>query len=60
MRDKTPAIHLGEEVFAEVARALSEQGPYRGEVVSRTKVGELLDIELSAFTRRAGAGCSPR
>ncbi|HYE59207.1 MAG TPA: PAS domain S-box protein, partial [Rhodothermales bacterium] len=56
IRGRTPAIHLGEEVFAEVARALSEQGPYRGEVVSRTKDGRLLDIELSAFTLRDGSG----
>ncbi|HLN96867.1 MAG TPA: PAS domain S-box protein [Pyrinomonadaceae bacterium] len=54
--DKTPAIHLGEEVFNEVARTLVEENEYRGEVVSLTKAGELKHIELSAFAMLDDAG----
>ena len=56
LQNQTPAIHLGEEVFAEVARELAEQGEYRGEVVSKTKAGKVRYIELSAFAMRNGDG----
>jgi len=56
LKNQTPAIHLGEKVFAEVARELTERGQYRGEVVSRTKVGETRHIELSAFVMRSESG----
>lgn len=56
LQNQTPAIHLGEEVFAEVARELAEQGEYRGEVVSKTKTGKVRYIELSAFAMRNGDG----
>jgi PAS domain S-box-containing protein len=56
LRDRTPAIHLGEEVFNEVARALAQEGEYRGEVESKTKSGELRHIELSAFAMRSESG----
>jgi PAS domain S-box-containing protein len=56
LRNQTPAIHLGEEVFNEVARALAEDGEYRGEVVSKTKSGETRHLELSAFTMRTESG----
>lgn len=49
-------IYLGEDVFAEVARELAETGEYRGDVVSRTKTGEIKHIELSAFTMRGKSG----
>src|SRR6266480_7525228 len=52
LKDQTPAIHLGEKVFAEIARRLMETGEYRGEVVSKTKAGEIRHIELSAFAMR--------
>ncbi|HKP47654.1 MAG TPA: PAS domain S-box protein, partial [Pyrinomonadaceae bacterium] len=52
LRNQTPAIHLGEEVFAEIAEALTTQGEYRGDVTSRTKSGEIRLLELSAFTVR--------
>ncbi len=52
----TPAIHLGEEVFANIAAILSETGEYRGEVISRTSTGELKQIELTAFAVRNEAG----
>ena len=56
LQNKTPAIHLGEKVFAEVARELAEKGEYRGEVISKTKTGETRYIELSAFTMRDDSG----
>ena len=56
LKNQTPAIHLGEQVFAEVARELAETGQYRGEVLSRTKVGETRHIELSAFVMRSDSG----
>ncbi|HEX3283009.1 MAG TPA: PAS domain S-box protein [Pyrinomonadaceae bacterium] len=56
LRNQTPAIHLGAEVFNEVARALSQDGEYRGEVVSKTSTGETRRLELSAFAMRNEAG----
>src|SRR6266508_1983390 len=47
LKNRTPATHLGEEVFAEVARELAEAGEYRGEVVGITKTGQIKYIELS-------------
>ena len=54
--NQTPALHLGEEVFAEVARALAATGEYHGDVVSKTKTGEQKHLELSAFAMRDEAG----
>jgi PAS domain S-box-containing protein len=56
LKNQTPAIHLGGEVFAEIARELAETGEYRGEVVSRTKNGETKHIELTAFAMRNESG----
>src|SRR6185295_9643884 len=56
LKEKTPAIHLGDEVFAKVARELVETGEYRGEVVSKTKAGDTRHIELSAFVMRDETG----
>src|SRR5882724_6805276 len=56
LRNQTPAIHLGEEVFNEVARALAQEGEYRGEVESKTKSGEIRYVELSAFAMRSESG----
>ena len=52
----TPEIHLGKEAFAKISQALFEKGEYRGEVTSRTKDGQLREIELSAFTMRDANG----
>src|SRR5688500_9065608 len=56
LRNLSPAIHLGPEVFAEVVRELAEKGKYRGDVISTTKNGETRHIELSAFTVRKTSG----
>jgi PAS domain S-box-containing protein len=56
LENQTPAIHLGEEVFAEVARELAKSGEYRGEMTSTTKTGEVKHIELSAFAMRDESG----
>lgn len=56
LKNKTPAIHLGDEVFAEIARELAEKGEYRGEALSKTKSGETRHLELSAFAMRNAAG----
>ena len=56
LRGKTPAIHLGEETFAAVAKQLSETGEYSGEVVSLTSDGEERHIGVSAFAMRNSVG----
>src|SRR5258705_13298793 len=56
LEGKTPAIHLGEQTFQEIADRLGETGEYTGEVVCRTKGGEERNIELSAFAMRNGVG----
>ena len=53
---KTPAIHLGEDVFSSIARQLAESGEYRGEVTSRSKSGDLKQFELLAFAVRNDQG----
>ncbi len=53
---QTPAIHLGDEVFAKVAHELAEKGEFRGDVESRTKAGDIRFIELSAFTMHDETG----
>lgn len=56
LQNQTPAIHLGEQVFAELARKLAEKGEYRGEVISKTKTGDVRYIEMSAFAMRNDSG----
>jgi PAS domain S-box-containing protein len=53
---RTPAIHLGEETFARVARELAWHDRFRGEVASTTRDGRALTLELSAFTVRGADG----
>ncbi len=55
LENKTPAIHLGETAFAEVARTLAENGQYFGAVSTKTKSGEVKQLELSAFAIRDGS-----
>jgi PAS domain S-box-containing protein len=54
LENQTPAIHLGAEVFAEIARELSDKGEFRGDLVSQTKSGETKYLEWSAFSVRKG------
>jgi PAS domain S-box-containing protein len=49
---KTPAIHLGEQVFATICQELVKHDHYCCEVLSCTKSGKLVHIELKAFTVR--------
>ncbi len=56
LRGRTPAIHLGEETFLEISQAMAGTGSYRGEVVSHTKNGDLLNIDLSVFTLKDDRG----
>jgi len=56
LQGETPAIHLGAEMFGNVARELAQKGEYQGEVMSRTKAGEIRHIELSVFTMRNSSG----
>ncbi|MEK6279541.1 MAG: PAS domain S-box protein [Acidobacteriota bacterium] len=56
LKNKTPAIHLGEEVFGQIAHELAQKGEYRGEVISKTKAGETRYIEISAFAMRDDLG----
>ncbi|MDQ2855929.1 MAG: PAS domain S-box protein [Acidobacteriota bacterium] len=53
---KTPAIHMPAEEFELIKRELVDKGAYRGEVTSRAKNGNELQIELSAFAMRNASG----
>lgn len=46
---KTPALFLGDEVFASICRELERTQSYRGELIARTKNGALKSIDLSVF-----------
>ncbi|OQW37344.1 MAG: hypothetical protein A4E19_14410 [Nitrospira sp. SG-bin1] len=46
---KTPAIHVGEEVFQRIVRELIDTRRFQGDVRSRRKDGQWVDIALSAF-----------
>ncbi len=56
LRGATPSVHLGDTAFADIARQLRRTGEYRGELVSRARNGEPIDLDLSAFTVRNPAG----
>lgn len=47
--NRTPAIHLGPQVFQHVATEMSQTGEYRNEHISKCKDGTRIRIELSAF-----------
>lgn len=49
LKGQTPALHLGEEAFQEIARSLHETGTFRGEVLSRRKDGRMMHLDLAAF-----------
>jgi PAS domain S-box-containing protein len=50
LKHQTPAIHLGEEGFQQIAEVLSREGRFRGEMPSRNKQGESRYLDLSAFS----------
>lgn len=52
----SPAVHMGDDVFASVVEELARTGACRREVVSRTKDGRERVLDLSAFTVRDRAG----
>jgi PAS domain S-box-containing protein len=56
LQHQTPAIHMGEDHFAEVIRAVAEKGEYRGEVTNTTRAGDVKHIELAAFAMRDKSG----
>ncbi len=53
---QTPAIHLGEQGFTNVAAELARTGHFSGELASHTKSGEDIVLELSAFTMHDAHG----
>src|SRR4051794_27373236 len=50
LQGQTPAIHLGDDGFRQIAEVLAREGRFRGEVPSRNKQGETRFIDLSAFS----------
>jgi PAS domain S-box-containing protein len=56
LRGHTPALQFGEESFSQVADELARTGQARGEFVCRTKAGEQIHIDLSAFSMLDEAG----
>ena len=52
----TPAVHMGEEAFAQVVEDLTSVGASRREVLSRTKDGRERLLDLSAFAVRDRTG----
>jgi PAS domain S-box-containing protein len=52
LKNLTPAVHLGDDLYFEMAREVMEKGDYRGEVVIKTKAGELKHIDVSVFAMR--------
>lgn len=56
LKGQTLASEIDEATFAEMTRQLAETDEFSGEIVSRTKSGEELNIDLSVFTMRSGLG----
>src|SRR5688572_28607558 len=56
LRGRTPAVHMGEDLFEKVQATVELDGVYRGEVIVRTRDEQLKPIDLSAFTVRNEAG----
>jgi PAS domain S-box-containing protein len=56
---KTLSVPLGEEAFSEVFEELARSGLLRMEIRSRTKNGDVKDIDLSAFRVGDGVFDSP-
>lgn len=56
LRGKTPAVHMGEELFSQIADQLQKEGEFRGEITSTSKSGQVLHIQLSAFPLKDDSG----
>jgi PAS domain S-box-containing protein len=56
IKGKTPAIHMGEEAFHDVAAELDATGEYLGEISCKSKTGKHIKIELSAFAMKGNSG----
>jgi PAS domain S-box-containing protein len=56
LRGATPAIHLGDDMFAAIAADLQRSGVSRREVRSRTRDGRERIIDLSSFAVRDRTG----
>ncbi|MCZ0905194.1 PAS domain S-box protein, partial [Microcoleus sp. HI-ES] len=57
MWGKTPATHMGEQVFASVMQSLAETGSYRGEMTFMNALPEgTVEVEVSAFAVLNDAG----
>lgn len=56
LKGQTLAHELDESTFADMKRQLAEADEFSGEIVSRTRSGEELNIDLSVFTMRSGLG----
>ena len=56
LKGKTLANEVDHDTFAEIKRQLADLGEYTGEIVSQTKRGDQLNIELTFFTMRSGLG----
>jgi PAS domain S-box-containing protein len=56
LEGRTPAIYLGEETFQKILNELVRKGDFAGETICRTKSGEDITIDFSAFTMRSGLG----
>jgi PAS domain S-box-containing protein len=56
LKGQTPAVHLGDEMFASIAAELQRYGLSRREVRSRSKSGSTRVIELSSFAVRDRSG----
>jgi len=52
LKDKTPAIHVGEDVFAGILDTLSARGHYRGELIAYDRAKKAFYISLSVFPLR--------
>jgi PAS domain S-box-containing protein len=52
LMDKTPALHVGQEVFSGILNTLSTKGYYRGELIAYDKAKKAIYILLSVFPLR--------
>lgn len=57
---QTPLLHMEPDLFSRIAGQLQTAGLYRGEILSRTKGGQTLSIELTAFVLTPSTGESAR